>query len=263
MIDIIIPTYKPSHYLVECFLSLQNQTLSFDRFKVTVVLNGDKEPYYSYIQATLEKFSFNYSLIYTEEKGVSNARNIGLEITNYPYILFLDDDDILTENYLVQIISRVKPNSVVVSNVFGFLKDINNPIRDYLSFDQAFQSTNLVRYRKYLSNSCCKLIPREIINNSRFDVSLFKGEDALFMFFLSHRISNIISTDPDVIYFRRIRPLSASRTKYSVSKEIGIGLQQQRRYTSLYIRNFTKYSFALYLSRILAVFKVILMKMKG
>ena len=112
MIDIIIPTYKPSGFLVECFLSLQNQTLSFDRFKVTVVLNGDKEPYYSNIQAILKKFSFNYSLIYTEEKGVSNARNIGLEITNFPYIFFLDDDDILTENYYDDYDMAIPPPAV-------------------------------------------------------------------------------------------------------------------------------------------------------
>ncbi|MDR8295541.1 glycosyl transferase, partial [Acinetobacter baumannii] len=88
---------------------------------------------------------------------------------------------------------------------------------------------------------------------------LFKGEDALFMFVLSPRILKIISTAPDVVYFRRIRPYSASRTKYSFFKEVEIGFQQQWRYTIFYIQNISKYSFALYISRILAVFKVMLM----
>lgn len=263
MIDIIIPTYKPGVFLVECLVSIQNQTIPFNNFKVTIVLNGDKEPYYSHVEAMLNEFSFNYSLIYTKEKGVSNARNIGIARTSYPYIIFLDDDDILSENYLEQFILNAKPNSIVVSNVFGFIENTKDTIKDYLSFNECFQSKDLLKYRKYLSNSCCKLIPREIIKDNRFDLKLFKGEDALFMFSLSHRIVSIVSTNPDVIYFRRIRPFSASRTKYSLFKEVGIGLQQQWRYTTLYIRNFTQYSFTLYISRILAVLKVVLMKFKG
>ena len=263
MIDIIIPTYKPTFFLEECLNSLQQQTLSFDKFKVTIVLNGDKEPYYSNIQSALNEFEFDYSLIYTEEKGVSNARNLGVKKTSNPYIVFLDDDDLLTENYLEQLLLVVEPSSIVVSNVLGFKESKENPIKDYLSFEKSFQSNDLVKYRRYLSNSCCKLISRELIRDTKFDSSLFKGEDALFMFTLSPRVLKIISTAPDVIYFRRIRPYSASRTKYSIFKELEIGLQQQWRYTALYMQNISKYSFALYISRILAVFKVILMKMKG
>ncbi|EPH0459157.1 glycosyltransferase, partial [Acinetobacter baumannii] len=246
-----------------CLESLQKQTISFDKFKVTIILNGDKEPYYSNIQLALESFDFDCSLIYTHEKGVSNARNLGIEKTINPYIIFLDDDDLLTENYLEQLFLLVEPSSIVVSNVLGFKESKENPIRDYLSFENSFQSNDLVKYRRYLSNSCCKLISRELIRDAKFDTNLFKGEDALFMFVLSPRILKIISTAPDVVYFRRIRPYSASRTKYSFFKEVEIGFQQQWRYTIFYIQNISKYSFALYISRILAVFKVMLMKMKG
>src|SRR5690606_9307165 len=200
---------------------------------------------------------------YTEEKGVSNARNLGVKKTSNPYIFFLDDDDLLTVNYLEKLLLLAEPDSVIVSNVLGFRDNIENLNQDYLCFEKKFQSSNLVKYRKYLSNSCCKLIPRKIISDTQFDRDLFKGEDALFMFSLSHRISKIISTEPDVVYFRRIRPFSASRKKYSIPKEIKIGLQQQYRYSLVYIQNFKEYNFLLYISRILAVFKVILIKMKG
>lgn len=263
MIDVIIPTYQPDLFFIECFESLQKQTLPFDKFKVTIVLNGDKEPYYSHIKLALDGFSFDYSLIYTDEKGVSNARNLGVDKTSNPYIIFLDDDDLLTENYLEQLLLLAEPSSIVVSNVLSFKESKENPIRDYLSFENSFQSNDLIKYRRYLSNSCCKLISRELIRDAKFDSNLFKGEDALFMFTLSPRVLKIISTAPDVIYFRRIRPYSASRIKYSIFKEVEIGLQQQWRYTALYMQNISKYSFALYMSRILAVFKVILMKMKG
>lgn len=262
-IDIIIPTYKPSDFLFQTLKAIESQSIAFEKFKVTIILNGDKEPYYSNIKNLLEKFNFHYSLFYTKEKGVSNARNLGLEKTNNPYIIFLDDDDVLSENYLENLFLVKVPNSIVVSNVLGFRDDINNTTKDYLSFDQSFQSHNLIKYRKYLSNACCKLIPRKIIDDTKFDRDLFKGEDALFMFSLSHRISKIISTEPDVVYFRRIRPFSASRKKYSIPKEIKIGLQQQYRYSLVYMQNFKEYNFLLYISRILAVFKVILIKMKG
>jgi len=262
MIDVIIPTYKPDDYFLECLISIQSQTLSFDSFKVTIILNGDKEPYYSNIEAMLRDFSFNYSFVYTEEKGVSNARNLGLEKTNNPYIFFLDDDDLLTENYLEKLLLQVEQNSIIVSNVLGFSGNLENTSKDYLSFDNSFQSSNLTKYRKYLSNSCCKLIPRNIIGDTIFDISLFKGEDALFMFTLSPRIVKIVSTGSDVIYFRRIRPFSASRTKYSLFREIEIGIQQQFRYSKVFFINFGNYNFILYITRMLAVVKVFLMKIK-
>lgn len=254
-IDIIIPTYQPDTYFMESLLSIQKQKISFDHFKVTIVLNGCKEPYYSNIQDILGQFDFNYCLVYTEKKGVSNARNLGLEKTSNPYVLFLDDDDLLSENYLDELLLGANINGIVVSNVFGFKESKDILVRDYLSFDHEFRSINLIKYRKYLSNSCCKLIPRQLIGESRFNLNLEKSEDALFMFEISKDIESVTSTLPDVIYYRRLRANSASRKQMKMMQEFVGGFKIIFNFTLVYLKSPFQYSFLLYLTRLLAVIK--------
>ncbi|MFL9556556.1 glycosyltransferase [Acinetobacter baumannii] len=254
-IDVIIPTYQPGTYLIETLQSIQKQKIPFDKFKVTVVLNGCKEPYYTDIKKFLSQFSFNYSFIYTEKKGVSNARNLGLESTSNPYILFLDDDDLLSENYLEELLFSACNDGIVTSNVFSFKESQDVLIEDYLSFKHKFKSKSLIKYRKYLSNSCSKLIPRKLIGVSRFNLKLDKSEDALFMFEISNDIKSITSTSTEVIYYRRLRPNSASRKQIKMTHEILNGFQIMWNFTLVYLKSPLQYNFLLYLTRLLAVIK--------
>lgn len=254
-IDVIIPTYKPGAYLVETLQSIQKQKIPFNKFKVTIVLNGPKEPYYTDIKVFLSQFSFNYSFIYTEKKGVSNARNLALEKTSTPYVLFLDDDDLLSENYLEELLSNASNDGVVTSNVFGFEESQDVLVEDYLSFKHKFKSRSLIKYRKYLSNSCSKLIPRQLIGINRFNLKLDKSEDALFMFEISKNIKNINSTSIDVIYYRRLRPNSASRKKMKIIDEVLNGFKIMWSFTLVYLKSPFQYNFLLYLTRLLAVIK--------
>ena len=54
-ISVIIPTCHPQEYTVECLNSLKNQTLDSQCFEVLVVLNGEHDPYYSFLQQALPK----------------------------------------------------------------------------------------------------------------------------------------------------------------------------------------------------------------
>ena len=94
-ISVIIPTYKPQDYFWECLDSLAAQTLEPERFEVTVVLNGCNEPYKSLIQEHISSGMqhLNVRLVQTDTPGVSNARNMGIDMANGTYLTFIDDDD--------------------------------------------------------------------------------------------------------------------------------------------------------------------------
>ena len=47
------------------------------------------------------------SLIYCEHKGVSFARNMGIEFAKGKYLTFIDDDDLVSPNYLEQLSKTV------------------------------------------------------------------------------------------------------------------------------------------------------------
>src|SRR5690554_1613370 len=93
-LSVIIPTYKPQNYILECIDSLQKQTLNKIFFEVIIVLNGDKEPYYTEVENYIKEHD-NFKIIHTATAGVSNARNIGIDTAKGSHVVFIDDDDFI------------------------------------------------------------------------------------------------------------------------------------------------------------------------
>ena len=257
MISVIIPTYKFQDYLWDCLHALERQTLKPEKFEVIIVLNGCKEPYMSLLQEYVAFYSSiakRIQIIQTDIAGVSNARNIGLDNMNGDYAFFLDDDDLLSSNYLESMLALAQKDVIVVSNVYSFYNSIDEKLVDYLTFGKV-KYHSLFYNRSYLSNACCKLISRQVIGKKRFDTNFCNGEDALFMFSISDRIRHLVKTKENCIYYRRLRENSASRKKRKPFKKAKDVFLQQVAYTRIYITGVFRYNLFIYLSRLLAVLK--------
>lgn len=218
-INVIIPTFKPGDYIFECISSIENQSLQKNRYYLTIVLNGEKEPYYYKIKDYLSNISCDAEIIYVEERGVSNARNIAIEKTNGDYIVFVDDDDVISSSYLEDFFRKRNENGIVVSNCLDFYDNINNSHDSFMS--DAYRSLNdisRVHYsiRSIFSTCWGKLIPVKIINKSRFNKKVAIGEDCCFMLSILPHIEYLYKSEPEGIYFIRNRVESASRKRKSM-----------------------------------------------
>ena len=257
-ISVIIPTYKPQQYLDACLESLEKQTASKGIYEVLVVLNGEKEPYYSAIQKKLDSCSFSSQLLHTPVQGVSNARNIGLTHAKGKHIAFVDDDDYVSPSYLDGLckLALENPSAIIVSNVLTVTEDGMTFGKDYIS--NAFErfsihpSDSLFKKRKFLSSSCCKLIPMSIIKDRRFNTKLRQREDAMFMFELSDEIQDIVLADKGCIYYRRLRTQSASRKSQSLMQKLRTKTRLIAIICGIYQKHFLHYNFFLFLSRVVA-----------
>ena len=118
---IIIPTYQPGEYIYECLGSITKQTLPAADFETIIILNGPKEPYYTQIKEYVDKYdSHNFTFIYTNVPGVSNARNVGLDNAKGEYITFVDDDDIISSEYLEELLAVSSPTCVGVDHIYHY-----------------------------------------------------------------------------------------------------------------------------------------------
>lgn len=80
-ISVIIPSYKPQSYLWECLDSVCGQTFPKEEYEVILVLNGCKEPYDGQIREYIGSHrDIQWKYIHTDEGGVSNARNLALDL---------------------------------------------------------------------------------------------------------------------------------------------------------------------------------------
>lgn len=256
-ISVIIPTYAPGKYIEDCLLSLEKQTLNKTKYEVLIILNGEKDPYFEYLNQLLRKFSFAKEILFTPQKGVSNARNLGLKASSGDNICFIDDDDVISSNYLEELLKDVYPDEIVVSNVLTFKNDIQDTSTDYLSeaYKNKCSETSKFSNRKFFSSAWAKIIPRQVLKDRYFDCSISLGEDSLFMADISNRIRRIKKAKEDVIYYRRIREASASRKKYSKSVNSATKRLLLKKYILVYLKGICNYSPLFFFSRIIATLK--------
>lgn len=221
-VSVLVPTYKAGGYIYKCFESLDGQTLSKNDFKVYVALNGPKEECEQYVLMTLNRFSFKYEYLYLEQAGVSNARNALIGISTEPFIVFIDDDDQVSPNYLEELLQASDEKTIGISNIKNFVNDITSLKENYMgnTFSKINDSeTSKYKSRKYFSSPCAKMIHRNIIADTRFDTNLAIGEDSLFMAELSHRVKAVKKTSETACYYVCEREGSASRAKIDKKKE--------------------------------------------
>lgn len=149
-ISIIIPFYKGDQY-VQQLLDMLEQAI--DNFKekfnydVEIIIIND---YPSDIEK-VRQFFCNTPLnvcIYNNRinYGIQKSRINGLKYSKYNYIVFLDQDDIISKNYLINQISNLENNDVIISN--GFYEGENTQKKIYKSIRSIQYACKEIGYLK-------------------------------------------------------------------------------------------------------------------
>lgn len=260
MISVIIPTYKPGDYIWECLQSLENQTLKKEKFEVIIVLNGCKEPYYDQLTKYISLSNLNIKLLYVQNAGVSNARNLALDYAKGDYISFIDDDDYVSNIYLEELLKIASPDTVAVSNIYAFNdgndEEVKSSIADcFKEFNHLKITKFSYKHRRYFNGPCMKLIHKDIIRDVKFNTNFKNGEDCIFMLEISDKIKNIAFTNNNAIYFRRYREGSALMSKKTMWYMLKNSFKINLVYTRIFLKRPFSYSFWFYLTRIFATGK--------
>lgn len=261
-ISVIVPTYKPKDYLWECLESIYNQTFSKKEYELILVLNGCGEPYGTRIVSWLnEHTDLQVLYIQTDIGGVSNARNMALDIANGEYITFIDDDDLISPSYLQELYDNAAPDTVSLCYPYAFNdgeveKQLPYGITDAYCYYMDHRCTSLSsKVRKYFSGPCMKLIPMSFIQGRRFDVRFRNGEDSLFMFLISDKIKKVSFTSKNAIYYRRYRLNSATTNKRNRISVVVNELRLVKMYSLIYFKAPCRYNLNFFLTRVLAAAK--------
>lgn len=255
LVSVIIPTYCPKEYLWDCLDSLRLQTLPKEAFEVVVVLNGQEEPYRTQIEAYRLRYpELHLRLEQAEPAGAARARNVGLDVAEGTFILFIDDDDFVSPMCLEEMLTLADDRFIAVCYPYSFQDGalgVQCPYKLTEAYDvcspQPYASV-IGMARQFLSGPCMKLIARSIIGDRRFDSRFKVGEDSLFMFLISDRIQGIRFTSRQSVYYRRLREGSIIHSQ-GVWHSIRTGVALVREYTRIYWKG--NYSTYLYVTRLL------------
>ena len=133
LISIVVPIYNVEAYLVNTVESILKQ--SYANLEVILVDDGSTDSS-GKISDDLAKYDKRIRVVHKKNGGLSDARNIGIEMAEGKYLGFVDGDDFIDENmyerlYLNLIennanISVIKINIMTKKNNLCIIKEIQN-----------------------------------------------------------------------------------------------------------------------------------------
>ncbi len=232
-ISIIIPSYKGEATILSTLDSIAKQkNIDLSILEVLVIINGELDNSPNLIKEYINsKPNIDIKTTILKKAGASLARNYGIKKATKEYVVFCDDDDMLSPNYLASLYKIASKNTLGFSyihdlNVDGTMNSDNAINRALIKANQE-QNQDLKNLTSALTMIACKIIPTLNLKKLKFDETLRSGEDVVFFskYYCDFKPKLIISSNEDAFYIRRLRDSSVSRQQLSFDFNVTQRLQ--------------------------------------
>ncbi len=212
-ISVIVPIYNVEKYLSKCIESIIHQTYS--ELEMILVNDGSTDGC-GKICDEFQKKDSRIKVIHKENGGLSDARNVGIEMATGDYIFCIDSDDYIDLDmfdYCLKELEKEEADIVVCGTKIDFedgtTKIKTNQNKEILSTKEALIKLN--SFSSFDMSVCNKIFKKEIVKGILFPVGK-KSEDYFVMFQYFHRANKIVVL-PEAKYHYFQRPNSISRGK--------------------------------------------------
>ena len=213
-ISVVIPIYNVEKYLRGCIDSIINQTYK----NLEIILVDDESPdNCPAICDEYEKKDKRIKVIHQKNKGLSGARNSGIELATGKYIVFHDSDDTLELDAIEILYNNLKKYGVKISvggRSFTFengkkICKIKEQIERKMNFEEAIEEMN--KFYLFDMSACGKLYSKSLFKNLRFPVGKL-SEDYFVMYKLFMEAKDICYTSlPLYNYLQRQNSISRNK----------------------------------------------------
>lgn len=223
MISIIVPVYNKREYLNYAVQSILLQ--DYKDYEIILVNDGSTDG----SEALCEQYKKELKkikVLHQMNRGVSAARNIGMDAAEGEYILFLDADDLLGKDCLIRCSDILKKEQV---DFIQFGKRIYREEEDVKMADEGTcrilsgqDALKLFYKRKDITPLVWGCIyKKELISDLKFDETLHLGEDTLFKF-KAIKKSKAVGLTSMALYLNRMVDNTLSRKRIDASDLISI-----------------------------------------
>jgi glycosyltransferase involved in cell wall biosynthesis len=206
--SVIIPVYNLEDYIERCMESIREQ--KFDDYEVIFIDDG------SFDQSGIicDALSYNdrrFSVIHKQNEGVSSARNMGLRVARGAYVVFIDGDDYVKEDYLSNLFEMITSDTDVDMAICGVdINGRNQVLSGSREYDGRLNRSQVLQHM-FRRDSVCgyiwnKTYKKEIIDDFciSFREDIHICEDLLFNTeFVLNADSFVLNNSPDYVYIKR------------------------------------------------------------
>ncbi len=227
-ISIIVPIYNCEQYLPQCIESILRQ--SFRDFELILVNDGSTDG----SEAVCRRFGDERVRVFSQpNRGVSAARNHGLDEARGEWVVFVDSDDWLAENALEVLTGQPKMADITF---FGSMFHSEDSVARAYILDNHFYAdkaevqrglVNLLfnpHHPDYVGFTWNKMFRRDIIReyNIRFIEGLTIREDEAFTYsYVNH--CRTLATLSDLLYNYRVQQTGLTFSRKMPEEYIMLG----------------------------------------
>jgi len=230
-ISVVIPVFNTEEYLARCINSILSQ--SYTNLDIILVDDGSTDNSGIICDEYAVKDS-RVRVIHQENRGVSHARNTGIDLALGEYISFVDADDIITPGYLELLHKTLQGSNATISTTgTAYVHDSKfmiNPVTDLnqtIELMSGNDATKNMLYQKKITNSpFAKLYSKELFDTIRFNEKFAIAEDLDInyqLFLQADRVT--VNLGKNYLYYQR--PGSAMQSSFSAKRIDGLVVTKQ------------------------------------
>lgn len=220
LVSVIIPAYNCSLTIKRCIDSIINQT--YNEIEILIINDGSTDNTLKILKE-YEKKDNRIKIFDIINKGVSNARNVGIKNSIGKYIIFIDSDDYVANNYIEMLVKCRRENNTLTACNYKVFKNENeffsgrelNVENKMYKIEENFYEL-LIDFN-VLKAPWGKIYDLNIIreNDIFFDTDISLGEDLIFNLKYIRFIQNIYYINEKLYYYSRENMSSLSCKYYS------------------------------------------------
>lgn len=221
LISVIVPVYNVEQYIHECVDSILNQTYT----NLEIILVDDGSPdncgkicdEYSETDARIK-------VIHKTNGGLSDARNVALDIARGDYITFVDSDDYISRTYIEGLYNLLIQNNVDIAiNSYCAFEEGTSPVisntNETTVILSGINAVEEMYYQKLFDTMAwSKLYKKELLKNIRYPQNLL-FEDLATTYRLFLQASKIVFQNRES-YFYRLRNNSIEGSAFNEKKAV-------------------------------------------
>lgn len=227
LVSVIIPAYNAEKYLGFCLDTVIAQT--HKKLEIIVINDGSKDNIGKICDEYAEKDS-RIRVIHQENKGLSSARNVALDIMTGKYIAFIDSDDFISKDYTEKLLNLCIEKGSQIAACYAFdveQRAFKEPDKDYTIQTLTSQKllSNIGVLNSYYDTVISKLFHCSLFSEIAFPVGLIH-EDSYVVLNLIEKAKRISFTT-EHLYYYYLSPNSIMRSDFPLKNMIYLHLMRK------------------------------------
>lgn len=181
-VSIIVPVYNASSYLPSCLESLISQT--YQNIEILLINDGSTDVSES-IMKEFQKKDKRIRYFYQENKGVSSARNLGIQKAKGKYLCFVDSDDVVTSTFVEDFLTYFLEDTDLVATSITSLRNLEKKKNtDFIIKEYEKEKIYDIIYDEFSGYLCNKMFRSSIVKENQLFLSsdISMCEDMLFLY---------------------------------------------------------------------------------